>query len=78
MSHTAKMEQGEASLFHLFIILLVHLLAICQLDRGYYQYIPGQQEAGILLRNTIFKNRIEKDFQFNDQYHAYNKAPVKL
>ncbi|GAB3053144.1 FAD-dependent monooxygenase [Virgibacillus ainsalahensis] len=45
--------------------------------RMWGEIIHNKDEAGILLRDTILKNRAEQDYQFIDQYHGYNKNPIK-
>ncbi|MCQ6277565.1 3-hydroxybenzoate 6-hydroxylase, partial [Bacillus sp. V3B] len=45
--------------------------------RMWGEIIHHTTPEGILLRNTIMKNRTAKDFQFVDRFHGYNKIAVK-
>ena len=42
------------------------------------EIIHNTTPEGILLRNTIMKNRTDKDFQFIDRFHSYNRTAVKV
>lgn len=42
------------------------------------EIIHNTTPEGILLRNTIMKNRTDKDFQFVDRFHSYNRTAVKV
>jgi salicylate hydroxylase len=41
------------------------------------EIIHNTTDAGILLRDTILAGRTDKDFQFVDEFHGYNKTDVK-
>ncbi|WP_318685160.1 FAD-dependent monooxygenase [Peribacillus simplex] len=45
--------------------------------RMWGEIIHNTTDAGILLRDTILTGRTDKDFQFVDQFHGYNKTAVK-
>jgi 3-hydroxybenzoate 6-monooxygenase len=45
--------------------------------RVWGEIIHNTTPEAILLRNTIMKNRTDKDFQFVDRFHGYNKVAVK-
>ncbi len=45
--------------------------------RMWGEIIHNTTDAGILLRDTILAGRTDKDFQFVDEFHGYNKTAVK-
>ena len=45
--------------------------------RMWGEIIHNTTDAGILLRDTILAGRTDKDFQFIDEFHGYNKSAVK-
>jgi salicylate hydroxylase len=45
--------------------------------RMWGEIIHNTTDAGILLRDTILAGRTDRDFQFVDEFHGYNKTAVK-
>jgi salicylate hydroxylase len=45
--------------------------------RMWGEIIHNTTDAGILLRDKILSGRTDRDFQFVDEFHGYNKTAVK-